>query len=87
QGLERLWGNTLDLNNAGVGNFGGFYNNINQLNLLIAKLGTISTVTEANRNYYLGIAYGMRAYYYFQMYKSWGKAIPLEPTGPNSGSS
>ncbi len=81
QGMERLWGNTLDLNNAGVGNFGGFYSNINQLNLLIAKLATINTVTEANRNYYLGIAYGMRAYYYFHMYRSWGKVIiQTEPT-------
>lgn len=81
QGMERLWGNTLDLNNAGVGNFGGFYSNINQLNLLISKLGTINTVTEANRNYYLGIAYGMRAYYYFHMYRSWGKVIiQTEPT-------
>lgn len=81
QGMERLWGNTLDLNNAGVSNFGGFYSNINQINLLISKLGSISSVTEANRNYYLGIAYGMRAYYYFHLYRSWGKVIiQTEPT-------
>lgn len=81
QGMERLWGNTLDMNNAGVSNFGGFYSNINQINLLISKLGSISSVTEANRNYYLGIAHGMRAYYYFHMYRSWGKVIiQTEPT-------
>ncbi|MDQ3681457.1 MAG: SusD family outer membrane lipoprotein NanU [Bacteroidota bacterium] len=81
QGVERLWLNNLDLDASGVGNFGGFYNNINQINLLISKLNTITTVTDANKNYYLGIAYGMRAFYYFQMYRSWGKVIiQTEPT-------
>jgi hypothetical protein len=81
QGFERLWGNTLDMDNSGVGNFGGFYSNINQLNLLISKLGTINSVTDANRAYYQGIAYGMRAYYYFHMYRTWGKVIiQTEPT-------
>src|SRR3954468_23456097 len=62
QGVERLWLNNLDMDNPGVANFGGFYSNINQINLLISKLNTINTVTEANKNYYLGIAYGMRAF-------------------------
>lgn len=81
QGAERLWNNNLDLDNPGVSNFGGFYDNINQLNLLISKLNSTNIVTEANKTYYLGIAYGMRAFYYFQMYRSWGKVIiQTEPT-------
>ncbi|MEJ7826770.1 MAG: SusD family outer membrane lipoprotein NanU [Segetibacter sp.] len=81
QGAERLWLNNLDMDNSGVANFGGFYSNINQINLLISKLNSINTVTEANKNYYLGIAFGMRAFYYFQMYRSWGKVvIQTEPT-------
>lgn len=81
QGLERLWTNNLDMDNPGVSNFGGFYANINQINLLIDKLATTTSVTEANKNYYLGIAYGMRAFYYFQLYRSWGKVIiQTEPT-------
>jgi starch-binding outer membrane protein, SusD/RagB family len=75
QGLERMWGQTLDLDNAGVSNFGGFYTNINQLNLLINKLNTTHVVTEANKSYYLGIAHGMRAFYYFQILRTWGKAV------------
>ncbi|QNF32288.1 SusD family outer membrane lipoprotein NanU [Adhaeribacter swui] len=75
QGLERMWLQTLDLDNPGVSNFGGFYNNINQLNLLIDKLNTTNVVTEANKNYYLGIAYGMRAFYYFQLLRSWGGVV------------
>lgn len=81
QGVERLWTNNLDLDNAGVSNYGGFYNNINQLNLLIAKLNGGVAVSTANKNYYLGIGYGMRAFYYFQMYRTWGKTIiQTEPT-------
>ena len=73
QGLERFWQQTLTLDAPGVSNFGGFYSNIVQLNLLIEKLNTSTVVTQANKNYYLGIAYGMRAYYYFQLTRAWGQ--------------
>lgn len=75
QGVERLWLQTLDLDNPGVSNFGGFYSNIGQLNLLIDKLNTTNIVTQANKNYYLGLAYGMRAYYYFHLLRTWGDVV------------
>ncbi len=75
QGLERMWLQTLDMDNPGVGNYGGFYSNINQLNLLINKLNTTAIVSETDKNYYLGVAHGMRAFYYFHLYRSWDKAI------------
>ena len=75
QGVERLWLQNLDLDNPGVSNFGGFYSNIVQLNLLIDKIGNTSVVTNANKNYYLGIAYGMRAFYYFQLTRAWGNVV------------
>jgi starch-binding outer membrane protein, SusD/RagB family len=75
QGLERLWQQTLNLDNPGVSNFGGFYNNIVQINLLIDKLNTTDIVTPANKAYYLGLSYGMRAYYYFQMVRTWGDVV------------
>ncbi|WP_316813265.1 SusD family outer membrane lipoprotein NanU [Pedobacter heparinus] len=75
QGLERMWLHTLNLDIPGVSTYGTFYTNINQLNLLINKLNTGSVVPEATKKYYLGIAYGMRAYYYFQLYESWGKTV------------
>jgi len=81
QGLERMWLHTLDLDNAGVTNFGGFYDNINQINLLIEKLNTTAVVPDAVKANYLGIAHGMRAFYYFQLYRSWGKVVlQTEPT-------
>lgn len=75
QGLERMWLHDLNLDIPGISNFGGFYTNINQLNLFINKLNTGNVVTETNKKYYLGIAYGMRAQYYYQLYRSWGKTV------------
>lgn len=75
QGIERLWQQTLDLDNPGVSNFGGFYTNIVQLNLLINKLTTTNIVTPENKDYYLGIAYGMRACYYFHLLRTWGDVV------------
>lgn len=75
QGLERMWLHTLTLDAAGVSNYGTFYTNINQLNLLIGKVNSGTILSEAAKKYYLGIAYGMRAYYYFQMYRTWGKTV------------
>lgn len=81
QGFERMWLHTLDTDNPGVNNFGGFYDNINQLNLAIEKLNTTSVVSDAVKSNYLGIAYGMRAFYYFQLYRTWGSVIiQTEPT-------
>jgi hypothetical protein len=84
QGLERLWTQNLNLDNPGISTFGGFYTNINQINLLILKLNSTSIVSAANKNYYLGIAYGMRAFYYYHLYRSWGNVVIQ--TDPTSGS-
>ncbi|WP_428331518.1 SusD family outer membrane lipoprotein NanU [Mucilaginibacter sp.] len=85
QGQERLWQENLNLDNPGVSNFGGFYLNIDQINLMISKLNTTTVVATATKNYYLGICYGMRAFYYFQIYRTWGNAIIQ--TDPVTGSS
>lgn len=81
QGLERMWLQTLDADNSGVSNFGGFYYNINQINLLISKLNTTTVLTDEKKQNYLGMAHGLRAFYYFQLYRSWGDVIiQTEPT-------
>jgi hypothetical protein len=81
QGIENLWNNTLSVDYPGVSNYGGFYFNINQINLLIRQLSNTNIVSPVDKNYYLGIAYGMRAFYYFQLYRSWGKIIiQTDPT-------
>lgn len=81
EGRERMWSQTLHQDYAGVTNFGGFYANINQLNLLISKLNSTAEIPEEDKGYYLGIAHGMRAFYYFHMLRSWGDVIiQTEPT-------
>lgn len=76
QGAERTWLNTLNLDNVFTeSNFGGFYYNIVQINLLISQLRSTSLLTPATKSYYLGIAFGMRAYYYFHLLRSWGGVI------------
>ena len=75
QGMERLPYNTLNEENPIISNYGKFYENINQLNLMIYKILNTDKLTEAAGNYYLGQAYGMRAYYYFHLLRSWGDVI------------
>lgn len=81
QGMERFPYNTLNEPNPGISNYGGFYENINQLNLMIAKTIDTSIITETDKSYYLGQLYGMRAFYYFHILRTWGSAIiATEPT-------
>jgi hypothetical protein len=91
QGMENFWNSTLNSINPGVSNFGGFYTNINSINILIKHCLDTTTnstqITSSFRNTMLGKAYGMRAFYYFQLMKSWGNvvlsttAIEGAPTG------
>ncbi|MCS2220802.1 RagB/SusD family nutrient uptake outer membrane protein [Bacteroides fragilis] len=61
--------------NTGISNFAGMYKVINQINLMIAKTKETTVLSEAGKNYYLGEAYGMRAYLYFHLLRSWGDVI------------
>jgi starch-binding outer membrane protein, SusD/RagB family len=72
---ERYHLNSLNSEYTGLTGFGGFYTNINQLNLLIAKTLTTNLLTQQKKNYYLGQAYGLRAFYYFHLLRSWGDAV------------
>jgi hypothetical protein len=69
----------LDENSAGVGNWAGFYGAILQLNLFIEKVEPVSFLPEAKKNYLLGQAYAMRAYYYFHLLRTYG-GVPLRLT-------
>lgn len=75
QGLSLLPQNALNKDNVGVSNFGDMYTAINQLNLMIAKTQATTVLNESNKKYYLGQAYGMRAFLYFQLLRSWGGVI------------
>lgn len=58
--------------------WGKFYERILQVNHMIENLENgCSFLDDNSRNYYKGIAYGLRSYYYFWLYRSYG-GVPLE---------
>ena len=70
--------NTISESNTIITNWGGFYGKILQVNSLIEQMETgCSFLTDNQRNYYKGVAYGLRAYYYFWLYRNYG-GVPLE---------
>lgn len=84
QDLERLPYNTLSEEVPVVSNYGDFYKNIYQINLFIQNTTETTNLSVEKKNYYLGQAYGLRAYYYFHLLRSWGDVIiittPVDPT-------
>ncbi|WP_315287244.1 SusD family outer membrane lipoprotein NanU [Tannerella forsythia] len=85
QGIERLPYNTLNKENPVVSNFGGLYVPIERLNMMIRRTSETDLLTDADKNYYLGEAYGMRAYLYFHLLRSWGDVVLS--TDPTDGAS
>lgn len=75
QGMEIFPYNTLNAENTGLSNFANLYGVINQVNLMIAKSEETTLLPEATKNYYLGESYGMRAFLYFHLLRSWGDVI------------
>jgi hypothetical protein len=75
QGNELMWQNNLSAINPGVSNFADLYGLINQVNLMINKGEQNTTLDAKTRNFYLGQAYGMRAYLYLHLLRSWGNVI------------
>jgi hypothetical protein len=75
QGMERFWYNTINSQNTGITNYADLYSSINQINLLISKTIPTTGLLDADKNYYLGQAYGLRAFNYFHLLRTWGDAI------------
>ena len=69
--------NALTSSNTGITGWGGFYTLILNVNLAIQKVQNECTfLSDASRGYYLGQLYGIRAYYYFWLYRTWG-GVPI----------
>ncbi len=66
----------IDENSPGISSWGGFYSPILQLNLFIQKVEAIEFLSETRKNYLLGQAYGLRAFYYFHLLRTYG-GVPL----------
>ncbi|MBP6024633.1 RagB/SusD family nutrient uptake outer membrane protein [Ferruginibacter sp.] len=66
----------IDENSSGVGSWAGFYGPILQINLFISKVEASTFLADAKKQYLLGQAFGMRAFYYFQLLRTYG-GVPL----------
>ncbi len=75
QGYEHLYNNTLAVTTPGISNYGKLYESINQINLMIVKTKETSFLPAKDKDYYLGASYGLRAYLYFHLLRSYGDVI------------
>ncbi|WP_270088047.1 RagB/SusD family nutrient uptake outer membrane protein [Sphingobacterium sp. SYP-B4668] len=60
----------------GIGAWAGFMNSILQINLFINKVEPLSFLSTDKKDMLLGQAYGLRAYYYFHLLRTYG-GVPL----------
>lgn len=73
-------GNRITASTTGITNWNGLYSPIMQINHFIQRVTEeCSFLSSSDRSYYLGQAYGMRALYYFLLYKTYG-GVPLVTT-------
>ncbi|NCB06717.1 MAG: RagB/SusD family nutrient uptake outer membrane protein [Bacteroidia bacterium] len=62
---------------TGLSSWGGFYGRLLDVNLAIDQVENGCTFLSAeNRSYYLGQLYGIRAFYYFWLYRTYG-GVPI----------
>lgn len=69
--------NTLSIANTGITGFGNFYMDIMQINHAIEQItDKVDFLTESDKNDYLGMLHGLRSFYYFHAFRTWG-GLPL----------
>lgn len=76
---QQLYTHNISTTNVPYGSWGGFYNLIYQINNVIDVLPK-SPVAQATQAKWLAEMYGLRAYIYYTMLKTWGGVpLTLEP--------
>ncbi len=60
----------------GYSSWAGLYAPIFQINNFIFQVEAATYLTDAQKGYFLGQAYGLRAYYYFHLFRTYGR-VPL----------
>ncbi|MEY8684654.1 RagB/SusD family nutrient uptake outer membrane protein [Bacteroides sp. AN502(2024)] len=82
-GMGMLYGDiklqNFDEAHTGVSKFGDIFGRLTNINLFIARVTDATYISEAKKGYYLGQAYGLRAFYYFDLYRTYG-GVPLRLT-------
>lgn len=72
---QQMYDHNISALNAPYGNWGSFYTLLYQINNSI-QLFTAGNLPTATKNQYLAEMYGLRAYIYYTMVKTWG-SVPL----------
>lgn len=72
-----LRSNLINQDNPGISNWYGLYTPIMQVNHFIQKVeNECEFLSDASRKKYLAQAYGIRSFYYFMLYKTYG-GVPI----------
>lgn len=71
--------NNLTVTNSVITNWGNFYMDIMQINHAIQSVPDTDALNETEKNYYMGILYGLRSFYYFHLFRTYG-GVPLIET-------
>jgi len=74
-----IFAQNFDESHTGVSNFGNYYGCITNVNSFIKNVtehNDVMGIEEGRRNYMLGIAHGLRAFYYFDLYRLYA-SVPL----------
>ncbi|SOD92140.1 RagB/SusD family nutrient uptake outer membrane protein [Spirosoma fluviale] len=74
-GLKQYWSHNISRNNVPVDNWGGLYNLVDRINTVI-KLFPSAPLDDAKRKTYLAEMYGMRAFVYYTLLRTWG-GVPI----------
>ncbi len=74
-GLQNLYRHNISTLNVPFGNWAGFYNLVYNFNSVI-KIIPQTPLPEAEKTRILAEVYGLRAYVYYTMFRTWG-AVPL----------
>lgn len=77
---EALIESNITISTAPFGGWAGLYTNIHRINDFLANVPNIDFINEMDKNHLIGQAYGLRAFYYYTLLKTWGDVpIILEP--------
>lgn len=74
-GLKQYWSHNISATNVPATNWGNFYNLLDRINTVI-KLFPQAPLTDTQRNAALAEMYGLRAFVYFTLLRTWG-GVPI----------
>lgn len=79
---EDLIRSNINIANAPFNGWANIYTRIHRINDFLKNVPNITFVKESDKSHLMGQAYGLRAFYYYTLLKTWGDVpIILDPLG------